>query len=266
MNKPDEWIEKEILITVKAYPNRSKKYGETVCVAGISKEDGWIRLYPVPFRDLEDWQKFKKYQVVKLKVKKQEGDSRPESHRPNFDDMEIIRELSTKGDKNWTLRKEYVLPTLSNSMCEILREQERSDKSLGVFKPKEVIELVIEEDTSKSGNQSMQLSLFSNKQPLEKIPYTFKYHYRCDDPNCNGHEQSISDWEIFALYRRMKREYEDIEIVKEKVREKFIDQLCSPKRDTYFFVGNHSRHRNSFMVLGVFYPPRDPNLPLFQYQ
>ena len=29
---------KTVLVTVKAYPNPSKKYGETVCVAGIDLE------------------------------------------------------------------------------------------------------------------------------------------------------------------------------------------------------------------------------------
>jgi hypothetical protein len=44
------WETRRILVTVKAYPNPSSKYDETVCVAGIdvnSKE--WIRLYPVPY-------------------------------------------------------------------------------------------------------------------------------------------------------------------------------------------------------------------------
>jgi hypothetical protein len=43
-----------ILITVKTYPTLSRKYGETVCTAGIRPDGSWVRLYPVPFRRLDD--------------------------------------------------------------------------------------------------------------------------------------------------------------------------------------------------------------------
>ena len=44
---------KNVLVTVKAYPNLSRKYGETVCVAGIDLDSKqWIRLYPIPFTRL----------------------------------------------------------------------------------------------------------------------------------------------------------------------------------------------------------------------
>jgi hypothetical protein len=42
-------LQREVLITVKAYPNPSKKYRETVCVAGITREEGWVRLVPHNF-------------------------------------------------------------------------------------------------------------------------------------------------------------------------------------------------------------------------
>ncbi len=52
---------------VKAYPALSSKYGEVSCVAGTEMTaDGprWVRLYPVPFRSLEDDKQFRKYQPV----------------------------------------------------------------------------------------------------------------------------------------------------------------------------------------------------------
>jgi hypothetical protein len=51
-----------ILITVKTYPTISKTHGELVCTAGIREDGSWIRLYPVPFRRMEDYKKFEKYQ------------------------------------------------------------------------------------------------------------------------------------------------------------------------------------------------------------
>jgi len=55
----------DLLPLVKAYPALSQTYGEVSCVAGV-RTDGpsspeWIRLYPVPFRALNDAQQFHKY-------------------------------------------------------------------------------------------------------------------------------------------------------------------------------------------------------------
>jgi hypothetical protein len=43
-----------VLITVKTYPTLSRKYGETVCTAGVRPDGSWVRIYPVPFRRLEE--------------------------------------------------------------------------------------------------------------------------------------------------------------------------------------------------------------------
>ena len=39
-----------VLIIVKTYPTLSRKYGETVCTAGLREDGSWMRIYPVPFR------------------------------------------------------------------------------------------------------------------------------------------------------------------------------------------------------------------------
>lgn len=73
------WETKNVLVTVKAYPNPSRKYGETVCVAGVDlKTSKWVRLYPIPFRDLDDEKKFAKYSVIEVRAKKPSDDKRPD--------------------------------------------------------------------------------------------------------------------------------------------------------------------------------------------
>jgi len=63
------------------------------------------------------------------------------------------------------------------------------------------------------------------------------------------------------LYRNLRAKGHPLDAIKEKIRAKFLDDLCGPSRDTYFLVGNHSTHPRSFMVLGVFYPMRpEPTL------
>src|SRR3989304_3335000 len=88
---------KQVLITVKAYPNPSKKYGETVCCAGIDLETAcWIRLYPVPYRDLDSSQKFKKYTIIRVHCRKAPDDTRVESYKIDSDSIEIVNWLDTK--------------------------------------------------------------------------------------------------------------------------------------------------------------------------
>jgi hypothetical protein len=48
-----------ILITVKTYPTLSKKYAELVCTAGFREDGTWIRIYPLPFRFLDENQKYR---------------------------------------------------------------------------------------------------------------------------------------------------------------------------------------------------------------
>lgn len=43
------WEKKKILVTVKAYPEKSKTHGNTVCTIGLTEEGEWIRLYPIPY-------------------------------------------------------------------------------------------------------------------------------------------------------------------------------------------------------------------------
>ena len=52
-----------ILILAKTYPSPSAQFVETSCVAGIDQSGAMRRLFPVPFRMVEDGQQFKKWQV-----------------------------------------------------------------------------------------------------------------------------------------------------------------------------------------------------------
>ena len=36
---------------------------------------------------------------------------------------------------------------------------------------------------------------------------------------------------------------------------KFMGMVCAPGKDTCFFVGNQAKHRNTFSVIGMWYPP-----------
>ncbi len=248
-------MEREVLITVKAYPNPSRKYRETVCVAGVTPEEGWVRLYPLSFRHLPREKRFKKYQLVRLHMRKHE-ENRPESFRPNQESLVLGRVLSSANE--WQARKEWLLPTISASMCEISRLQRENGRSLGMFKPKDTPELRIEKADKEWSDIVNQLHFFEQpEKPLEPIPFRFKYRYFCDDPNCkNGHEQTIVDWEACELYRKLRNSETTEAAVHDKMRQKFVDELWGKDKDSYLFVGNQLAHPRSFIVLGIFWPPK----------
>ncbi len=247
------------MITVKAPPNPSKKHQETNCCAGIDLETGnLIRLYPIPFRLLDDSKKFPKYSIIKVKCKKPIRDKRIESYEVDQDSIKILNHLDTKN--NWAERKEVVLPAVSSSFCEIWKDAKK--KSLGIFQPTEIdFEFRPASKTKTKLHAAYnQLFLFDKKLKLaEQIPYRFYYKFKCnDDANCSGHNLLIHDWELTEAYRNWRHNYENKEALLDKIKETWLDNICGPKKDIYFFVGNMWRQPKRFMVLGVFYPPKSP--------
>lgn len=260
----------DFLPLVKAYPALSKTYGEVSCIAGVrmSGEGApeWIRLYPVPFRALDSGQQFSKYQPITVEVERHSGDRRPETRRPNRDSIEISGN-AVSSDNGWQRRKRFVAPLMADSMCEILRRQKEDGTSLGIFRPKRVLDIVIEPADVSAEKQAIanawaaQPSLLDEIVPdeqkaqikaLQLMPWTFKYRYECSDPACKTHTQSIIDWEISGTYRHVKNRPD----WQERVKARWLGDLCAEDRDTAFIVGNMHQHPASFLVLGVWWPQR----------
>lgn len=88
-----------ILITAKTYPTLSRKYGETVCTAGVREDGSWVRMYPVPFRRLEEAEKTKKFDWVACRLVRNTSDPRPETYRP-VDEAELrpVDHVGTSGE------------------------------------------------------------------------------------------------------------------------------------------------------------------------
>ncbi len=260
---------KRVLVTVKTYPNASKKYGETVCVAGIDLDaKKWIRLYPIPYRDLDKYQMFPKYSIIEVRGQKNPSDTRPESYKVDSDSIRILEHIDTDKGKTWRRRGAIVIPTRSESFCNILEENQKSNKSLGIFKPQNVkfkYKKAKPVDLEERKNSYNQLGLYSrSKRPIEPIPYDFRYSFTCyNRPDCPGHDLMIIDWEIFQAYRQWRDDYATEEILLEKIRYKWVDEMCTDEYDIYFYVGNAFLRRKNFMVLGTFYPRiKNRTLPL----
>ena len=267
----------DFLPLVKAYPALSKTYGEVSCIAGVqflpeeqltARNLKWIRLYPVPYRDLDDKQQFAKYQPIQVEVQAHSSDRRPETRRPNRESIAIDGQPIPTSD-SWKRRRRFVEPLMADSMCAIQRAQAKEGTSLGIFRPKRVLDLEIEPVDIKTEKVEIakawvaQGSLLSSESQdekahqlaaLELIPWRFKLRYTCSDPSCNSHSQSIIDWEIDQYYRRIRHSTD----WEEKLRHRWLEQICGADRDTALIVGNQHQHPSAFLILGVWWPPRSP--------
>ncbi len=248
----------ELLITVKTYPTPSTRYREIVCTAGVKQDGSWIRLYPIDYRFKDYSQWYKKYQWIEVDVEKPKQDPRPESYKLISDIKILSKIIDTKN--NWAERKKYVLAKGTKIMCWLEHNQNQNNISLAVIKPKKVKDFVWEKTsnqwTTKQIYALAEMRLFDKNHPsqLEKIPYKFSYIFICEEPNCKGHKMMIEDWEVMELFRRTRDSYGEKEGLK-KVKEKFLDEICSPKKDTYFFVGTVLQY-GSWIIIGTFYPPK----------
>jgi hypothetical protein len=251
-----------VLITVKAAPNPSETYGETVCVAGLRLDpahEGWVRLYPMNFRDLHDDRKFRKYDIVTVEAAPNRQDPRYESWRPRMDTLKVEEHLPP-----WQRRRQLLDPHTSQSMCAMLDAVRRQPpaRSLAAIRPRTIGDLEIERHPGWTADEQRKIDKYVNqlqffgadRSPLEAPRFRARFKYHCETSGCRGHAQGLLDWEFVALQRHLGDRDEPSAI--QSLRHRFLDEVCAPSRDVTFYVGNQAKRQHVFSVLGVFWPPR----------
>ena len=260
---------RRVLIVVRTYPMPARKGIEVSCTAAITQQGEWIRLYPVPYRFLNPDQRFGRYQWIEVQVRRARNDYRPESHNLIADTIKIVSSIpAAKG--GWAARRDIIEPLRRKSLCEIERTRTQNGApTLGIFRPAHIDQLKIEKLKSPDWTPrereilSQQLLAFGEggpKMQLAKIPFEFRYEFRCDDPSCAGHDLSCTDWEMGQSYRSWRSRYG--EGWQEKFRDRFERDMID-RNDTSFFVGTVHQHPNRWIIVGLFYPPKATRGDLF---
>jgi hypothetical protein len=270
---PDELLKARILITVKTYPLPSRSYTELVCTAGLLDGEKWIRIYPIPFRFLQDQKQYPKYSWVEIDLVRNTKDFRPESYRLKSENFIVLGKIGTA--HYWAARKSYALKEVFTSLEELIAlAKSPTKKSLATVKPKEIVDFRIKPDERewKKGRlkQLQQLNMFESansngpREIIRKLPYKFYYHFLTEDNKLR--KLMIEDWEIGALFWHCLSQTDgDEEAAKQLVRQKYFDQFVQ-ENDLYLFLGttflNHNIAPNPFVIIGVFYPPKTDQLSL----
>lgn len=267
-----------VLITVKTYPTLSGKYDELVCTAGFREDGTWIRIFPVQFRQKSYAEQYSKYQWIEVDLVKNEKDFRPESFRPVSHDTEIkiVGEIKPDGE-SWDERRKFVLNNVFYNLSELIGQaKDKSVRtSLAVFKPKEILDFVIEPTEREWDKNKVQLlqqyKLFETAsvekfEVVKKMPYKFSYKFT--DAEERESTLMIEDWEIGQLYWNCLKRHEGDEIMAcIDVKKKYFDDFVK-KKDLYLFLGTtlefHARNApNPFIIIGTFYPKHQTQFGLF---
>ena len=251
---------------VKTYPCPSSKYIETCCTAGITESGKPIRIYPVPFRQLLDDHRYKKWQWISAPVAQSNTDSRHESYKIQFTEIELLDKVDTSD--LWSKRLPWIckFPRYYD-IEELARDGKAGVCSLAYMKVDVLDKLEIKkakrEKFTKQQLEDLARSsrdLFSDQDLceienlLEKIPYDFYYHFTI---NNKAQKAKIIDWEICQLYRNCVKDYG--ENWAKKLEQKYYEQY---KNFTlYLIMGNQARFRKQFMIISVCAVPKRKKAP-----
>lgn len=256
-----------ILILAKTYPSPSAQHVETSCVAGINEHGAMRRLYPVPFRLIEEGQKFKKWQWIDVRVEKAHKDHRLESHKLYVDTITCGDVIDTK--KQWDARWPWIekLPNFT-SFDYIEATRIETGLSLALMRPKQVLTLEIvearndewtDEEREKLLGYEMQGQLFSDTevkkmtQKLRKVPFDFYYRYTCDTPEGEKvFKHKIVDWEAGVLFWHCRQSH-GVDWRK-PFRAKLEEDLMG--KDLMFLMGNQHRFQDQWLIISLIYLPK----------
>jgi hypothetical protein len=252
-------VRTRVRVLVKAFPQHSDKYEETVCCAGVTDDDRLIRLYPITYRRLAPEHQFNRFDLVEAELTKASNDARPESYRVNHDSIKVIERGTELSDESKVrVWQPFIAPSLKR-----LHEDNRSNnRSLGIIRPdagslkflaKPAKDADAEDRKLAEQVHHLQQSSFLEDPltPLEKSEFSFAYRYTSDGKK---HEHVIHDWEVQEAHRQYKRKYKADAM--EHLSRMYGETI--PARNLHFIMGTMAAHPRTFIVIGLLRSGLDP--------
>ena len=232
-----------VTILVKALPQPSKKYGETVCCAGITAEGQWKRLYPVRFRHLQGAQSFARWDWVDFTYGKPKHDARKESCSVHEESINVTGKLAEKERTGFlnriVLGSAIQAAELGYSLALIRPRNTR-------FTAKRKSEVDLSEEREAYQQAASQDDFFDQKlAELEPSPYEFRFSFEDDG---GAHNYQNGDWEAHAMFFRERYRTSEAEALK------WMDAVFNedyPKRGMVFAIGNMAKRPQTWQLLGV---------------
>lgn len=243
-------VDDKCVILIKAQPHRGSNYFETVCCAGIGLDGKWRRQYPVPFRILDETQKFRRWSWISYKFNKPNNDPRTESQKV---DPNSIVQLDAIPKQE---RSRFVAPLIRNSFGEADEKNEsltliRVSRLAWSWKRKSASEITKEKDAHASLADQLQL-IDASAKPLEPCPFSF--HVKWAEENGKPHEHESDDWETVGAFARFSRDYgegEALRILKQKYEVDYVKSGLALAFSTHKRRNKHFGTKNQWLLVGL---------------
>lgn len=236
------WEKESILVLVKATPNWSTKYKRyVICTAGISQDNGWRRLYPMPW-DVIQKNNIRIWDLIRVETTKPKSDPRPESRKVRINSVENLGcAIKDREDRRKCLQK------LTDLSLDIPMKEKRT---MALIKP-----TIFGFDIEKREEEVDQATLYGGV--FKKRPYAdvgLYYKFKCSEKGCSVcrevgkfHRMECFDWGANVLYRK----YDDEKVAREKTRDMCFTRMKFDF-DTWFALGTHSQYPFlKWMIVGL---------------
>lgn len=232
-----------VTILVKALPQPSSRYGETVCCAGVTVNRAWKRLYPIRFRHLKGESSFKRWDWVSFDYRPPTTDTRAESCHVVEESIVVDGQLPKR--EREALLDPIVVPSA--------KEAAKQGHSLALIRPRNTRFLVkqkpqseIDEERDAFRKAASQTSMFDKElAELEPSPYDFRFKF---EDATGKHNYRNGDWEAHAMFwRECKRGGSEKAL--EWMNHTFNEEY--PKRGMAFAIGNLAKRPQTWQLLGV---------------
>jgi hypothetical protein len=187
-------LSSRVAVLVKALPQPSKTYGETVCCAGVTDRREWKRLFPIRFRDLKGESSFSRWDWIRFQYRPPSRDHREESCYVHEESIVVDGKLPDA-------ERARFLNAIVVSSAEAAMAR---GKSLALIRPrntrfvfKRKTGAQIEAEREAYRVAARQTDIF-DKELAELEPSPFEFRFRFED-DAGKHDYENGDWEAYAM-------------------------------------------------------------------
>lgn len=243
----------DVLVNCKTYPAVSRKYLETVCTGGIERGGGFVRLYPIPFRFLEEAEQYDRWDVIRVKAYRDTRDRRPESwHLEVGATIEVIDKVKSEHAR-WGWMQGAVFESTQ------LMEERGLTNGLVEIVPRE---LYWEPEAKKWSRGQLEVltqgNLFHDARSLQKladrVPWQFKLKL-VEQNTGREFDQKVLAWSFYQGYRRRLKECGSEQTALQQVRDAIYRSILAPERKVFAIFGTHSRFKH-WMISALYHAPK----------
>jgi hypothetical protein len=214
MNPNSQKYSKPIIVLGKGVPAYSRTYGcLTCCVAGVSEQSGWLRLYPLFLEPvLSSIKPVNKFDMIRVTVRQKHPEpNRPESRKILPEAVEIVDHIHDENARIKLLQRYTELGLFLHD------DSWRGRKTLGMIKP-------------------LKKRFWITKENIPMVKF------RCG-PSCRGHTCEIGEYMKFNNVGRVVYKKRNAELAKHFLRLR--------NNELRFVMGTMRRRPHRWLLISI---------------